>query len=50
MKSDFKFKLRLPKKLATVLGLALDGDRLDGVVLRRQHGTLTIQQSFSAPL
>ena len=50
MKSDFKFKLGGPKKLVTVLGLALDGARLDGVVLRRTNGSLAVLQSFSATL
>ena len=33
-----------------MLGLALDGSRLDGVVLRRSNGSLQLQQSFSAAL
>ncbi len=33
-----------------MLGLALDGSRLDGVVLRRTNGSLQLQQSFSAAL
>ncbi len=33
-----------------VLGLALDGSRLDGVVVRRQTGALLAAQSFSATL
>jgi hypothetical protein len=50
MKSDFKFKFGGPKKLTTVLGLALDGSKLDGVVLRRTNGSLAVRQSFSAAL
>ena len=50
MKADSKFKFGGPKKLTTVLGLALDGGRLDGVVLRRTNGALTVLHSFSAPL
>jgi len=38
------------KPLTAVLGLSLDGDRLDGVVLRRQDGTLQPAQSFTAAL
>ncbi len=38
------------KKLTSLLGLNLDGSRLDGVVLRRTNGSLEIQQSFSATL
>jgi len=42
----------MPKRqrLTSLLGLALDGSRLDGVVLRRANGSLQIQQSFSATL
>jgi hypothetical protein len=50
MKSDFKFKFGGPKKLTTVLGLALEGSRLDGVVLKRANGALAVLQSFSATL
>jgi Tfp pilus assembly protein PilN len=38
------------KPLAAVLGLALEGNRLDGVVVRRQNGTLQRTQSFTATL
>ena len=38
------------KKLASVLGLVLDGGRLDGVVLKRVNGALQKLQSFSAQL
>jgi len=50
MKPNFKFKFGGPKKLTTVLGLALDGSKLDGVVLRRTNGSLAVLQSFSATL
>jgi len=33
-----------------VLGLALDGSRLDGVVLRRTNGSLQLRQTFSVTL
>jgi hypothetical protein len=33
-----------------MLGLALDGSRLDGVALRRTNGALHVQQSFSVSL
>ena len=49
--------IKLPKsyllkrrRLSAVLGLALDGSRLDGVVLRRTDGALQVQQSFSVSL
>jgi len=38
------------KPLTAVLGLALDGNRLDGVVVRRQNGALQPVQSFTATL
>jgi hypothetical protein len=38
------------KRAASILGLALTGDRLEGVVLRRSNGSLHPQQSFSATL
>jgi hypothetical protein len=50
MKPDFKFKFRKRKKLTTLLGLALDGSKLEGVVLRRTNGALQSLQSFSAQL
>jgi len=50
MKPDLKSKLRKRKKLTTLLGLALDGSRLDGVVLKRTNGSLAVLQSFSAQL
>src|SRR5260370_34292038 len=45
--------LKLPvrkQRLNSLLGLALDGSRLEGVVLRRTNGSLALQQSFSADL
>jgi hypothetical protein len=50
MKPDFKFKFRKRKKLTTLLGLALDGGKLDGVVLRRVNGALQLLQKFSVQL
>jgi hypothetical protein len=38
------------KRSASVLGLALDGNRLEAVVLRRANGTAHVRQSVSAPL
>src|SRR5881398_3084299 len=38
------------KRLSSLLGLALDGSRLDGVVLRRVDGSLQVQQTFSVSL
>jgi hypothetical protein len=49
--------IKLPKsdvlkrqRLSSLLGLALDGSRLDGLVLRRADGALQAQQSFSVSL
>ena len=50
MNNILKINFRKRKKLTSVLGLALDGSRLDGVVLRRSNGSLQLQQSFSAVL
>ena len=50
MKSDSKIKSGRTKKLTAVLGLALDGDKLDGVVLKRINGSLQLAQSFSVAL
>lgn len=44
---NINFKKR--KRLASLLGLSLDGSRLEGVVLRR-NGSLRVLQSFSATL
>jgi hypothetical protein len=38
------------KRAGSVLGLALDGDRLEAVVLKRANGTLQVRQSVSASL
>jgi len=50
MKPDFKFKFGGQKKLTSLLGLALDGGRLDGVVLKRTNGSLAVLQKFSVAL
>jgi hypothetical protein len=39
-----------PKRSGSVLGLALDGNRLEAVVLRRANGTLHVRQTVSASL
>src|SRR5205809_6903694 len=38
------------QRLTSLLGLTLDGSRLDGIVLRRTDGALAVQQSFSVSL
>ena len=50
MKPDSKFNFRRRKQLTTLLGLTLDGSRLDGVVLRSANGSLSLLQKFSAQL
>ena len=50
MKPDFKFKFGRGKTPTTVVGLTLDGSRLDGVVLKRTNGSLQQLQTFSAAL
>ncbi len=51
MKPDLKIKsAKRKKKLTSVLGLALDGSRLEGVVLKRTNGALQRLQSFSVQL
>lgn len=49
MKPDSIFKKR-KKKLTSVVSLVLDGGKLEGVVLRRNNGSLQRLQSFSVPL
>jgi hypothetical protein len=39
-----------PKRAGSVLGLALDGNRLEAVVLRRANGTLQVRQTVSTSL
>lgn len=50
MNNVLKINLGKRKRLTSVLGLSLDGSRLEGVVLRRTNGSLHIQQTFSATL
>jgi len=50
MNNILKIKFRKHKRPTSLLGLALDGSRLDGVVLRRTNGSLQLQQSFSVAL
>jgi hypothetical protein len=50
MNNLLKINFRKRKKLSSVLGLALDGSRLDGVVLQRVNGSLQLQRSFSIAL
>jgi Tfp pilus assembly protein PilN len=50
MSNILKIKFAKRKRLATLLGLTLDGSRLEGAVLRHAGGSLQLLQSFSATL
>jgi hypothetical protein len=50
MNNVLKINFRKRKRLTSLLGLALDGSRLEGVVLRRTNGSLQLQQTFSVTL
>ncbi len=39
-----------PKRAAAILGLSLDGNRLEAFVLRRANGSLQVQQTLAVPL
>ena len=50
MNNVLKVNFSRRKRLTSVLGLVLDGSRLEGVVLRRTNGALQRQQIFSITL
>ncbi|MEY2430197.1 MAG: hypothetical protein QOJ40_3082 [Verrucomicrobiota bacterium] len=50
MSKIIKFPVLKSRRLSSLLGISLDGSRLDGVVLQRTNGSLQIQQSFSVSL
>ena len=50
MNKVLKINFLRRKKLTSLLGLALDGSRLEGVVLRRTNGSLQLQQALSVTL
>ena len=50
MNNILNINFRKRKRLASLLGLSLDGSRLEGVVLRRTNGSLRLLQNFSATL
>jgi len=50
MSNILKLKISKRKRLASLLGLTLDGSHLEGVVLRRTNGSLQLLKSFSAVL
>lgn len=50
MNNLLKINFRKRKLASSVLGLTLDGSRLEGVVLRRTNGSLQLRQTFTATL
>ena len=50
MNNILKINFGKRKRLTTLLGLTLDGTRLEGVVLHRDNGSISVQQTFSATL
>ena len=50
MSNILKIKFKKRKRLTSLIGLTLDGSRLEGVVLRRTNGSVQLLQSFSATL
>jgi hypothetical protein len=50
MNNVLKINFSRRRRLTSLLGLALDGSRLEGVVLRRTNGSLQLQQTFSVTL
>jgi hypothetical protein len=51
LKLDFRnLGVRKGQRRSSLLGLTLDGSRLDGVVVRRTNGSVQIQQAFSVTL
>ena len=50
MNKVLKVNFAKRKKLTSLLGLSLDGSKLEGVVLKRTNGSLQQQQTFSVTL
>jgi hypothetical protein len=50
MSTILKINFGKRKRLTSLLGLSLDGSRLEGMVLRRTNGSIRVQQNFSAVL
>ena len=50
MNNILKINFGKRKRLTSLLGLTLDGTRLEGIVLRRNNGSISIQQTCSATL
>ncbi len=50
MNKSLNIRLLKRQRLHSLLGLSLDGSRLEGVALKRNNGSLQVQQSFSVSL
>ena len=50
MNNILKINFGKRRRLTGLLGLSLDGGRLDGVVLHRSNGSVRVRQTFSAAL
>ena len=50
MNNILKINFGKRRRLTSLLGLTLDGSRLEGIVLRRNIGSIGVQQTFSAVL
>jgi hypothetical protein len=50
MNNILKINFGKRRRLTSLLGVTLDGSRLEGVVLRRNNGSASVQQTFSAVL
>lgn len=50
MNNILKINFGKRKRLTSLLGLTLDGTRLEGIVLRRNNGSISVQQTCSATL
>ncbi|HEX4350283.1 MAG TPA: hypothetical protein VH251_07840 [Verrucomicrobiae bacterium] len=50
MNNVLKINFGKRKRLTSLLGLSLDGSKLEGVVLRRTNGSLQVHESFSVTL
>lgn len=50
MNNILKMNFGKRKRLTSLLGLTLDGTRLEGIVLRRNNGSISVQQTCSATL
>src|SRR5690242_16302679 len=50
MNARFNLDRLQKQRGSTILGLTIDGSRLDGMVLRRTNGAVQVEKTFSATL